>query len=157
LQLTTTTIDWRWSLFDDLNLTDLYAILGLRQKVFIVEQRCAYQDIDQLDQKAWHLSALRPSNELVGYLRLLPPSITPDNKLTIGRVVVKRAWREQGIGRSLMQHSVDFCKKHFNGVPIHLSAQLHTQIFYREQGFVAVGKEYDLDGISHIDMVRQPG
>lgn len=157
MQLTTTTIDWRWSLFDDHHLADLYSILSLRQEVFVVEQRCAYQDIDQLDQMAWHLSAWRPSNELVGYLRLLPPSTTPENKLTIGRVVVKRAWREQGIGGSLLQQGVNFCKQHFNGVPIYLSAQLHTQLFYREQGFVAVGKDYDLDGIPHIDMVRQPG
>lgn len=157
MELNATTLDWRWTLFDDLRLTDLYAVLALRQNVFVVEQHCPYPDIDEQDQGAWHLSGWRPSGELVAYLRLMPPESTKDNYLAIGRVAVKKAWRGRGIGRQLMEQSVEFCRQHFAGQPIKLSAQLHTQLFYREQGFVALGKEYDLDGISHIDMIRQPG
>ena len=69
-------VQWIWASFKELSLNNLYEVLALRQKIFIVEQQCAYLDADGLDQDAQHLLAYQQVagvQMLVGYLRVLPP------------------------------------------------------------------------------------
>ena len=41
--------------FDELSNAELYQIMRLRSEVFVVEQNCVYQDLDNKDQKALHV------------------------------------------------------------------------------------------------------
>ena len=79
------TVDWVCKHHDDLGKDQLYAVLRLRSEVFVVEQKCAYQDIDgqDLGGDTHHLMAWQ-DNELVAYLRLLDPE-SQGGDVVIGR------------------------------------------------------------------------
>jgi len=141
------TINWRWATFADLTLADLYAVLALRQRVFVVEQKCPYLDSDGLDAGAWHL--LIRTKQLVGGLRVLPAG-TRYPEMSIGRVCTAPEVRKMGLGREMMRRTI----ARFGDRPLTLSAQLYLQKFYEEFGFVPVGAPYDEDGIPHLRMTR---
>ena len=144
-------IEWRLRFFDDLTSSELYDIIQLRNDVFVVEQRCVFQDADGVDKKCYHLSGY-DGDTLVAYTRLIAPGIT-FAQASIGRVVNSPAFRGIGIGKELMQHSIQYCRKLFGPVPIMIGAQLYLKNFYAELGFNAVGEVYLEDNIPHIHMI----
>ena len=79
-------VQWKWSRLEELSAEELHAALALRQRVFVVEQRCAYQDADELDLAGWHLLGQRGAS-LVAYLRACPPCASRDS-VALGRIVV---------------------------------------------------------------------
>lgn len=137
---------------DELTTAELHAILALRNRVFVVEQECAYQDIDGLDLDAGtrHLSAMR-DGELVAYARLRAPD-TRTGRARIGRVIVSPSVRGQQVGRQLMERALASCAAHWPAADMQVSAQTHLRDFYASLGFVAEGEEYLDDGIPHQDM-----
>ena len=147
-------MNWTIRRFDELTPDELYAILQLRNEVFIVEQNCVYNDIDGKDQPAWHLMA-NEDDKLVAYTRILPPGVSYSDP-AIGRVVTSSAKRRSGLGRELMKRSIEACEKLFGKTSISLSAQVYLQSFYESLGFIVVGEEYLDDGIPHIKMSRKP-
>ncbi len=156
------TINWQCLTFEELNTEQLLQILQLRQQVFVVEQECAYPDIDQADRQAWHLCGWRSSGwrssgwleqSLIGYARLLPPGTTY-KEAAIGRVVVEPEARGESLGRQLMLRAIDQVLTRFPGQPIKVGAQQHLQGFYQSLGFTTVSKMYLEDGIPHVDMLR---
>lgn len=150
-------ITWQWSPFTDLTRDDLYAIMQVRQDVFIVEQDCVYPDADGRDQDAWHLLGWRQQSagrELVAYLRVLPPG-TKYNEAAIGRLLTTAAVRGSGAGRELTAEGLRYTAHEFPDTDIRISAQLYLERFYRSFGFEAVTKPYDEDGIPHIEMLRK--
>ena len=146
--------NWTIKKFDELTLEELYAILQLRNEVFIIEQNCIYQDPDGKDQPAWHLMAIE-GDKLVAYTRILPPGVSYSDP-AIGRVVTSSSKRRSGLGRELMKRSIEACEKLFGKISITLSAQVYLQSFYESLGFIVVGEEYLDDGIPHIKMSRKP-
>ncbi len=150
-------MDLRWTCqkFDELNSRDLYRILKLRAEVFIVEQDCVYQDIDDLDQQALHVTGnVKSENaepELVCYTRLLPPGARYDTP-AISRVLSKKTVRGEGGGKILMVQSIAYCREYWPGEVITISAQQYLEKFYTELGFTTESKPYDEDGIPHIKM-----
>ncbi len=146
-------ITWILRKFDELSVTELYAILRLRTEVFIVEQNCPYQDEDNLDQESWHLMAWE-SGLLLAYTRLLPAALAFE-QASIGRVVTSSKARGSGIGRQLMAKSLDELYILFGPVAIKIGAQLYLTRFYESFGFQAVGNVYLEDGIEHIKMVKE--
>lgn len=144
---------WLCTHFDQLTPRTVYDILALRSAVFIVEQACAYQDADGLDDQAWHLLGYR-SGELVAVARLLPPGVAVERP-AIGRVATRSDARGQGLGRALMHEAVSAMQTRFPNDIIELGAQAHLVPFYRDFGFTAVGDIYLEDGIEHQKMVRQ--
>lgn len=140
--------------FDELNTHELYQILQLRAEVFIVEQNCAYQDIDSRDIKSLHLIAVS-HDAIIGYCRILPTGIAYDQYCSIGRVVVKKESRLHQYGKQIMQTSIDICKTHFKE-PIKISAQLYLEKFYQNLGFKIVSASYLEDNIPHIAMIYSP-
>jgi ElaA protein len=147
-------VTWTIKRFDELTLEELYAILQLRNEVFIVEQNCVYNDPDGKDQPAWHLMAIE-DDRLIAYARILPPGLSY-NDPAIGRVVTSSSKRGSGLGRELMKRSIEACEKLFGKSSITLSAQVYLQSFYESLGFIVVGEEYLDDGIPHIKMSRKP-
>jgi ElaA protein len=151
-------IVWSCRQFDELDTQDLYGLLQLRAEIFIVEQDCAYQDVDGFDHEALHVMGLLSASDessLVSYARLLPPGAKYEGA-SIGRVVTKKSARGSGIGKALMLNSLAFCKEHWPGEVITISAQLYLQQFYIELGFETESEPYDEDGIPHIRMQLNP-
>jgi ElaA protein len=140
--------------FQDLNSTSLYAILQLRNEIFIVEQNCPYQDMDGKDEQSIHLCGYDDNNKLIAYCRILPEGISYSNYCSIGRVAVVQESRSNNYGKLLMQTAINYCLKHYTK-KIKISAQFYLKKFYTELGFVIIGDTYLEDNIPHIAMVHQ--
>ncbi|SCY50512.1 ElaA protein [Flavobacterium anhuiense] len=138
--------------FDELTNHEMYNMLRLRSDVFVVEQNCPYLDLDNKDQKGFHL-LYYVDNELAGVTRLLPKGVSYD-EVSIGRVVIAKSYRGLGLGVKLMEASIKGCEEKFGKGPIRISAQYHLSKFYQSLGFVEQGEVYDEDGIPHIGMLR---
>ncbi|MBK9335718.1 MAG: GNAT family N-acetyltransferase [Lewinellaceae bacterium] len=139
--------------FDALSPRELYAIMALRQEVFVVEQNCPYLDADGKDMHAWHLSARDAGNNLVAYTRLLPEGVSYPGYVSIGRVVSSPAARGTGAGKTIMLRSIDMCRHLFGPLPIKIGAQTYLLHFYESLGFQSTGEQYLEDGIPHTKMV----
>lgn len=140
--------------YRDLSLDELYAFMRLRQRVFVLEQRCAFVDCDDQDQESWHLMGYDDKGTLAAYSRLLPVGLSYPGYASIGRVVSEPALRREGYGRMLMEESVKRCSELFPGAPLKIGAQLYLKKFYEGYGFQAVGEVYIEDDIEHIKMIR---
>ncbi len=138
--------------FDQLSVYELYAILRLRSEVFVVEQNCVYQDIDNKDQIAVHVLGYL-ENELVAYSRLFKPNDYFDNA-SIGRVIVAQNQREKKLGNELLVEAIHQIKNIFDSSKITISAQLYLQKFYESHGFVTTSASYLEDDIPHIEMKK---
>ena len=146
-------LHWLLKRFDELTPYQLYAILQLRNEVFVVEQNCVFQDADDKDQNSYHLMGFL-DNKLVAYTRLVPAGETYE-QASIGRVVTSPAVRRGGAGKLLMQQSIDSLYSLFGKVPIKIGAQLYLQRFYESFGFERISDIYLEDGIEHIYMLKQ--
>ena len=143
-------LQWQTLSFTQLTLEKMYAVLRLRQQVFVVEQQCAYLDLDNLDQPATHMLGMR-STELLAYQRCLPPGLNyPESSL--GRIIVCPAMRGQRLGRELVQRGIQHNLLQWPHNDICISAQAHLQDFYADCGFAAEGDEYLEDDIPHQKM-----
>ncbi|WP_421805021.1 GNAT family N-acetyltransferase [Flagellimonas sp.] len=139
--------------FDELTIHELYQILRLRSEVFVVEQDCVYQDVDNKDQKALHVIGLK-EDEVVAYTRVFKPGDYFDN-LSIGRVVVRQDQRKYGLGKQIMMATMAAIDQRFPNKPIEISAQSYLLKFYKDLGFSAFGEEYLEDGIPHRRMLKK--
>ena len=138
--------------FAELTVHELYALMTLRQRVFVVEQTCAYLDADGHDPVAHHLW-LSQGGACVAALRILPPG-EKYAEPAIGRVVTAPEVRRSGLGRVLMRHGIGAVARIFGLSPIRLSAQTYLERFYGELGFARVSADYEEDGIPHCEMLR---
>ena len=145
-------IAFKISDFNNLSALNLYQILRLRSEVFVVEQNCVYQDIDNKDQKAMHVLGFF-DGELVAYCRLFNDGNYFENA-SIGRVIVAQKFRDRKWGNNLMVTAIEAIKKHFNETKITISAQLYLQKFYESHGFVQTSEVYLEDDIEHIEMKK---
>jgi ElaA protein len=145
-------ISWSFKPFVELTVFELYEIMQLRQRIFIVEQNCAYLDADGKDLKGTHLLGWK-GEKLVAYLRILPAGVSyPEH--SIGRVVVSPDERGSGLGKQIMLEAIARLRKSRGLVPIRISAQAHlADRYYGPLGFTAEGEIYDEDGIPHIAML----
>lgn len=134
--------------FNELTPAELYEILKLRNAVFIVEQNCAYQDIDGLDETAYHMW-LEDENGIASYVRLLPPGVRFEDP-AIGRVIAVR--RRSGVGSQIMRAALSAVREVFGADSVTIEAQVYAREFYEKLGFVQQSDEFDEDGIPHILM-----
>lgn len=139
--------------FQELNIQELYQILRLRSEVFVVEQDCVYQDLDNKDQKALHVLGIK-DGQVVAYTRIFKPGDYFDNA-SIGRVVVAGNQRKYGFGKEIMKASMAAIDDRFPNTPIEISAQSYLIKFYSDLGFGAFGEEYLEDGIPHTRMIKK--
>jgi len=136
--------------FSELTVNQLFEIYKLRNEVFIVEQNCVYQDIDDKDLKSKHL-LITIENILVAYARIIPPGISYKEP-GIGRVVVKKEFRGNNYAKILMKACLSDMIELFKNQDIILSAQTYLIKFYSGLGFKIEGNEYLEDDIPHIKM-----
>lgn len=144
---------WHLSRLKNLSGPDVYDILALRQKVFMIEQGIPVLDADGLDAGAWHLCG-RGEAGLAAYARIFVPE-EDDGVVRIGRVVIAEDARGRGLGRTLMEQALTCAAELAPGAPVKVSAQAHLTEFYQRLGFVADGDIYDDHGVAHVDMVRE--
>jgi len=147
-------MNWILRPFDNLTPKELYKILQLRNEVFIVEQNCPYQDCDNKDIYAWHLMGML-EDRLLAYSRLLAPGISYSES-SIGRVVSSPSTRKTGMGKKLMQESIEQIRNLFQTDIIRIGAQLYLRKFYESFGFIKDSDIYLEDNIPHILMLKEP-
>ncbi len=140
-----------WKTFAELSNTELYALLRLRSAVFVLEQNCAFLDLDDHDENALHLLMRDADGALIGYSRLLPPGEKYPEP-SIGRVVVDGRVRSTGAGRRLMAESVRGAHARYPQLPNLIWAQAHLERFYASFGFVTESEPELEDGIPHLRM-----
>ncbi len=139
---------WKYQTFEQLSTLELFKIYKLRVDTFVVEQQCAYPEIDDKDLRAVHIYDWE-DGEVLSYARLIM-----DEPLHIGRVIVAESRRGAGAGRALMNEVMNYIKTHHAHTPVHLQGQAHLHDFYASFGFKAVSDVYLEDMIPHIDMER---
>jgi len=145
-------INWKIKRFNELSISELYEILQLRSKVFVVEQNCVYQDIDGKDPKALHLLG-EFDGKIVAYARMFKSGDYFDNA-SIGRVVIDPDYRDRKWGFEMMQQAILGVETFLGETKITISAQLYLQRFYEKLGFVQTSETYLEDDIPHIEMKR---
>ena len=146
-------ITWVTKHFSKLSVDEVYAMLRLRSDVFVVEQHCIFLDADNNDQKAYHVFGYI-NEELIATTRLFNKDIVYKGYQSIGRVANVAKFRRMGIGKKLMQYSIQQCEQLFGKGPIKIGAQLYLKKFYNELGFEQAGDIYLEDEIDHIPMIR---
>ena len=143
--------------FSELSTEEIYNILKLRSEVFVVEQNCVYQDIDEKDQKAIHLF-IEKNSEIIAYTRIFKKGDYYEENPSIGRVVVSKKERGKNLGKEIMKKSIYYIKENMDEKKIELSAQKYLDKFYKELQFYSEGEDYLEDGIPHqrmfYDLIR---
>jgi ElaA protein len=149
-------LDWQWSRFNQLSLDDLYAVVRLREAVFIIEQNCPYPDADGRDPRAWHLLGWKKyggDRKLVAYARVFEPGIRYE-EASVGRVVTAPEVRGTGLGKMLMAEALRRIESLVPDQPVKIAAQRRLENFYLGFGFRTISAPYEEDGIIHVDMIR---
>jgi len=141
--------------FVQLTTTELYQLLKLRVDVFVVEQECAYPELDNLDMNhdTRHIMFYE-GDALLAYARCLAPKVVFDINPAIGRVLVSKQGRGRGLAKELMLESIKQAESSWPKQNIKLSAQTYLLDFYKSLGFSPIGEAYLEDGIEHQDMLR---
>ena len=134
--------------FQELTTDELYELLRVRCEVFVVEQKCVYQDLDYDDQKSIHLWLTE--DEKVVALARVSPAGTHMTEISIGRVITTE--RGKGFGKQIMLHAIDAAVEHFGATLIDIEAQEYAKGFYEGVGFKQSSDIFMLDGIPHIKM-----
>jgi ElaA protein len=136
--------------YKELSVEELYEVLKLRCAVFVIEQNCNYQDMDDKDQDSYHLLGY-DGDKLVAYARILPKGLSY-KEASIGRVIVDKNFRGKNNGKELMKKAVEETMQLFATNEIVISAQCYLEKFYGDLGFKIEGESYLEDDIPHIKM-----
>ncbi|MGC6769012.1 GNAT family N-acetyltransferase [Enterococcus sp. LJL51] len=130
-----------------LTTTELLEIMAARIAVFVVEQQCPYQEVDELDAEAWHIW-LEQAGEIAGYARIIETA----EGIQIGRVLTPKKYRGQGYGEKLMTEALKEVQQLFPQKSVSLGAQEYAIGFYQNFGFEVCSEVYLEDDIPHVDM-----
>ncbi len=140
--------------FTELTTTELYRLLRARAEIFVVEQDCPYQDLDNKDLGAWHIW-LEDEDGVAAYCRVLDKGVSYADAGSIGRVITVK--RGSGLGLRVMQEGIRVAEEKFSQTTLRISAQQYAQGFYEKCGFVRVSEPYLEDNIPHVEMLRTGG
>lgn len=149
-------IVWEVKAFKDLLVEEYFDILYLRTAIFVVEQDCPYQEVDEKDKQAFHLYGRSEVGEVIAVTRILPKGVSYE-EISIGRVALKKEFRGKGIADVLLEKSVEFIRQEWGPNAIRISAQTYLLNYYQKHGFKTVGTEYLEDNIPHVEMLMEFG
>ena len=145
-------ISWQTKAFKDLTVDEYFEILYLRIEIFVVEQDCPYQEVDEKDRISFHLFGRAENGDVIAVTRILPQGVSYD-EISVGRVALKKEYRGKGIADELMLETFKFIKSHFGEQPVRISAQQYLLNYYNKHGFRQVGDMYLEDDIPHVEMI----
>ena len=134
--------------FSELSADELLEIYKLRFSVFVVEQKCPYQEVDDADRVAYHLW-LKDADGIEAYARVLPQGAVFETA-TIGRVIAVK--RRCGMGSKIVEAAIKTAKEEFGADTITIEAQTYARSLYEKHGFRQTSEEFSEDGIPHIQM-----
>ena len=140
-------MDFQVKAFADLSVAELHAIYRARVAVFVVEQQCAYQEVDAADLQALHVFHM-DAGGVAAYCRLIPHEAA----VHLGRVLVMPEWRARKLGRDLVAFALETARTRWPQRAIYAQAQEYLRAFYASFGFVETSEPYLEDGIAHVDM-----
>jgi ElaA protein len=146
-------VKWKVCSYDDLSKKELHQIMILRQKVFVVEQDCPYQDADDKDIYSHHVMGFNVKDQLIVYLRIVAPGISY-KEVSFGRIVTDIAYRGKALGLEVVNKGIAYTESIYGNTDIRISAQSHLLSFYQKFDFKSTDKEYLEDGIPHTEMIR---
>jgi len=146
-------ITWQTKAFKALTIDEYFEILHLRVAVFVVEQDCPYQEVDEKDRQSFHLFGRAANGEVIAVTRVLPKGVSYD-ETSIGRVALKKEFRGKGIADELMIETFRFIEAELGEQPIRISAQTYLLNYYSKHNFKQIGEGYLEDDIPHIEMLR---
>lgn len=132
--------------FQELTTKELYEILKVRGAIFVVEQNCAYQDIDGLDEASLHLF-YEDGGQVQAYLRAFEKE---PGVVQMGRVLTLH--HGEGLGGRLLHKGIPVIKEQFQPSKIVIEAQCHATGYYEKAGFQRCSEEFLEDGIPHVRM-----
>ncbi|HAS79641.1 MAG TPA: GNAT family N-acetyltransferase [Fusobacteriaceae bacterium] len=136
--------------FDELTGREIYEILKIRSEVFVVEQNCIYNDVDEKDMESVHIF-FKEKEKIISYIRVIKPGISYDNA-SIGRVLVVLEERRRGLAKKIVQEGINYIINIWNEEKITIGAQEYLINFYKDLGFKPISQVYLEDGIPHLDM-----
>ena len=137
--------------FEELTLNELYNIMKLRSKVFVVEQNCIYQDLDDIDKISYHFFIKGNDDNIKAYLRIF---VKDEETAQIGRVVTDEKERRKGLASNLIKKGIEFCKKEMKKNKVYLEGQVYCKDLYLHLGFNIISDEFLEDGIPHYKMLK---
>ncbi len=149
-------LQWDVNSFQELSVSQFFEVLQLRVDVFVVEQQCAYPELDEHDRHAEtrHLAGHDASSQLMAYARILSAGLRfPE--VSLGRFVVRKDARGQGIGHKLLSVALKEIQSSWAGYAIRISAQDYLEKFYGQYGFTRASDVYFEDGSRHIEMLKR--
>lgn len=146
-------MNWELKTWEQLQVDELYAAYKLRTDVFVVEQGCAYPEVDEHDPKCEHLFAWNGS-KLVAYARICPPA-SVYTEPSLGRIVVEKSLRGSGLGKELMQRGLARLEKLYPALTIKIQAQEYLEKFYQSFGFETITDSYPDVAVMHVDMLKR--
>lgn len=132
--------------FNELTNEELYQILDLRLKVFVMEQAILYTDTDFKDQKSIHYM-IKDKGVVVSYLRLCLPGVKY-KEYALSRIVTDPLYRKHGLATKLIIESMNDIK----GEPVRISGQAYLKDYYEKLGFEIVKGPYMEEDILHYEM-----
>ncbi|NEN23312.1 GNAT family N-acetyltransferase [Cryomorpha ignava] len=142
---------WEIKTFGELSTNELHDLLKTRVDVFVVEQECAYPEIDGKDPLCIHVLGKNSSGKTLATARIAPAGVIY-GEVSIGRVAIDKSLRGTGVGKIVMEQAMTFCIEELNAKTIKIAAQLYLKKFYSGFGFTQISDVYLWDGIEHIDM-----
>ena len=137
--------------FDELSLNELYNIMQLRSQVFVVEQNCIYQDLDDIDKISYHLFIKGNNDMIKAYLRIFEKD---KDTAQIGRVVTDEKERKKGYATKLMEKGIQLIKNEMKKNKVYLEGQVYCKDLYLKLGFEIISDEFLEDGIPHYKMIK---
>ncbi len=145
-------ITWQTKHFKDLTTEEYFEILFLRTQIFVVEQNCPYQEVDEKDRFSYHLFGKTKKGKLIAVARILPKGVSYKN-ISFGRIAVKKEYRGKGIADEMMKNLFNYVEQQFGKQKIRISAQQYLLSFYNKHGFSPIGEMYLEDNIPHVEMI----
>lgn len=135
--------------FNELTTTELYEILKSRNEIFVVEQNCIYQDLDDIDYRSLHIF-YESNGRIMAYLRAFEKD-SATKTIQMGRVLTLT--HGIGLGGQLLKEGILQIKEKMNPSSIYIEAQCYATGFYEREGFVISSNEFLEDGIPHVEMI----
>ena len=137
--------------FSELSAQELFAIYRLRVSVFVVEQNCPYQEVDDADEHAYHVW-FEDEDGIEAYLRVVEPGVVfPE--CAIGRVIAVKS--RCGLGTKIVSAGLRAAQERYGAEAVRIEAQTYARKLYEGLGFVQTSEEFLEDGIPHIGMLWQ--
>ena len=137
--------------FSALSEQELFGIYKLRVSVFVVEQNCPYQEVDDADEHAYHVW-FEDEDGIEAYLRVVEPGVVfPE--CAIGRVIAVK--RRCGLGTKIVSAGLRAAQERYGAEAVRIEAQTYARKLYEGLGFVQTSEEFLEDGIPHIGMLWQ--